>query len=808
MEAILQDLRFSLRSLAKSPGFTAVAVFTLMLGVGANSAIFTLVNAVLLRPLPYPHSERLMTVWNHMTDLGQTRVSEPELLDFSRGLDSFEGLAAWDVTDANLSGAGRAERAPVARATASLFSVLGVRPAAGRLFLADDGKPGRGKVVVLGYELWRRRFGGADVIGQPIRINDESYVVVGVASRGFQFPAEAQLWMPMLIDPAHLSIRGQRNLQVIGRLKAGVSVDQARARAVVVAHQIAEEYHYEPQRHWYIDIVPLHEQQVARVRRSLLVLQGAVVLVLLMACANVASLMLARAQMRRGEVSLRLALGAGQGRLVRQFLFDGWALGIAGGTVGLLLAAAAVRLLLAANPDQLPSAAGVSLDGGILAFTLVISLVAGLLVSLAAAFTAMRTGLTESLADTGVRSSRARGSRRFHGALVVCEVTLAVVLLIGAGLLLKNFVRLERIDPGFDPKGLLTVRLTLPDAKYHEGSEASAIFYRSLKEKLAAIPLVQSVGMAEHLPFGRTGVSGPFYPAPGSTGSLNLKESPECNWNWVMPGYFETLRVPLLRGRTFDATDRAGAQRVVIIDAYLAHAVYGDADPVGRNLKLPGDDSNPYLQIVGVVGYVRQQGLDAETRGQIYLPQAQDPVVSMFVALRTQADPSALTEAVRNAVASLDKDLPIYDAMTMQERIATSLGQRRFATLLMGLFAGLALLLAGVGIYSVMAYSVSQRRQELGIRMALGAAPGRLRGMVVGEGMRLVLIGLVLGLGAALALGRLLQSLLYEASARDTAIFVAAPAVLALIALVANYLPARRASTSDPVKALRGTAGF
>jgi putative ABC transport system permease protein len=806
MESLWHDLRLSLKALRKSPAFTAVSVLTLMLAVGANSAIFTLVNGVLLHPLPYANPERLMTIWNRTAQLGQMRVSEPELIDFSKGLHSFESMAAYTISDANLSGSDQPERVAVVKASACLLAMLGARPEAGRLLVPEEDQLGRDKVVMLSHDLWRRRFGGSrEIVGRPILINGESRLVVGVAPRGFQFPDKAELWTPLGIAPSHLHIRGQRNMQLIGKLKPGVSVAQARAEAEVATRQIAETYHYNPESHWSIEIVPLREQQVAKVRSSLLLLQGAVLLVLLIACANVACLMLARAQSRRGEASLRLALGAGHGRLLRQHLLDGLALGLAGGVLGLFLAAAAVRLLLAANPDQLPRFAEVSLDRGVVLFTLVIALLTGLLVSLAAALTAMHTRMTDALAETGSRAGGGGGARRFRGVLVVCEVALAVVLLIGAGLLLKNFLRIEQIDPGFDPNHLLTVRLTLPDATYHEGSPANGLFYELLHGKLKAIPQVQEVGMAEHLPFGHTGVSGPFFPAPGSAADSTATEGPESNWNWVSPTYFQAMRMPLIRGRFFTSADRPGAERVVIIDDYLARAVYAGLDPVGRRIRLPGGPDNPWLRIVGVVGYVRQEGLDTESRGQLYLPHAQDPVVAMSLALRTAVDPSFLTPAVRQAVRSLDKDLPIYDAMPMTARIAGSLGQRRFAALLMASFAGLALVLAAVGIYSVMAYTVSQRNQELGIRLALGAQPGRLRSMVVGEGMRLVLIGLAAGLFAAFALSRSMQSMLYEMSSRDLSIFVAAPALLAAVALAANYLPARRASGTDPIRALRGT---
>ncbi|HEV7786671.1 MAG TPA: ABC transporter permease, partial [Thermoanaerobaculia bacterium] len=499
--ALAQDLRFSLRTLRKSPAFTAVAVFTLMLGIGANSAIFSIVNAVLLRPLPYPAPERLMTIWNWTPDLGQMPVSQPELLDYAGGLRSFQAVAGVGVSDVNLSGSFESERVGLARISASLFPILGVRPVAGRTFLPEEDRAGRNREVVLGYDLWRRRFGGRlDVVGQSIRLDDVSHLVVGVAPRGFHFPGQADLWAPLGLDPATLNIRGQRDLQVVGRLKPGVTLEQARAEAGVLIHSLAAVHPEYAGGRWAIQVVPLREQQVARVRRSLLLLQGAVLLVLLMACANVASLLLARAQARRGEMALRLALGAGPGRVVRQFLFDGLSLGLAGGGLGLLLARDGVRLLLAADPEPLPSSGEIGLDVAVLLWTLAISLLSGLLVSLAAALPAVRTRLTEALADSELRASAGFGARRFRNVLMVIQITLAVVLLIGAGLLLKNFRHLERIAPGFDPNGLLTVRLTLPESRYGEGSAAAGIFYSTLQERLGAIPGVRSAGMAGHLP--------------------------------------------------------------------------------------------------------------------------------------------------------------------------------------------------------------------------------------------------------------------------------------------------------------------
>jgi putative ABC transport system permease protein len=805
MGSIWQDLRFSARTLLRSPSFTAIAVFTLMLGIGANSAIFTLLNAVLFRPLPYPHSERLMTLWNWTPDFGQMRLSEPEFLDFRNNLSLFESMGVVSVSDANLSGTDEPERVGRARLSASLFTAFGVRPVVGRTLLAEDDKVGAPSVVVLGYDLWRRRFGGSpDIVGKKILLNQESYTVIGVAPQGFQFPEKVEIWTPYVIDPANLSIRGQRSLQAIGKLKPGVTLAAAKAEAKSASRAITEIYPNYAKHQWEIQLIPLQEAQTAGVRRPLLILQGAVLLVLIMACANVASLLLARAQNRRGEMSLRLALGAGPWRLIRQFQFDGLLLSLAGGVLGIFLAKAGVKLLLAANPEQLPRSGDIGVDMGVVLWTVVISVVSGFLISLAAALPVMRIRLTEALADTGVRSSATAGARRFRNILVTCEVTLAVLLLIGGGLLLKNLRHLQSINPGFHPEGLLTVKLTLPDGAYKEGSPAVASFYNTLRERLRAIPQVESVGMVEHLPFGRSGLSGPFYPEPGSTWDKTLEEAPESNWNWVSPGYFETMKIPLLQGRFFDEHDRAEGERVVIIDEYLAKNVYKGLDPVGKRFRRPGTPGDPWFRIVGVAGYVKQEGLDAASRGQLYFAHEQEPVISEVAVLRTSAaNPAALVSAVRDAVRSIDKNQPIYDVKLMTERVSSSLGEQRFAALLMGLFAALAVLLTAVGIYSVMAYSVSQRIHELGIRMALGAQPSQLQSMVVSQGMLFVIIGLAIGLFAAFAASRLIQGMLFEISVRDPAIFLAAPVLVALVGLLASYLPARRASAADPLRALR-----
>jgi putative ABC transport system permease protein len=806
MDGSYLDLRHGLRTLSKNRGFAAVAVLTLMLGIGGTSAIFSVVETLLLRPLPYPQPERLVTVWNSIPELGFDRleVSEPELIDYSRGFTVFQDLAAISPFDANLAGGDEPERIPAAQVSASFFRVLGVAPRLGRGFAGGEDRKGRHRVAVLGDGLWRRRFGAdPSLVGKAVTLNAEPYVVVGVAPRGFEFPERTQLWVPLPLDLAHLGERGAHSLDLIARLSPGVTLTQAQAQAAGMIHNLQAQSpkDYSARHPWSLKLVPLQEQLVGQARRPLLVLSAAVALVLLIACTNVANLILARTQARGGEITLRVALGAGRARLVRQFLMEAMLLALAGGALGLLLARWGLAALLAISPAQVPRAAEIDLDWRIVLFAFAVSLLTGLLLSLVAAFPASRVQLAQALNQGGVRTGGGLGARRFRGFLVVFEMAAAIVLLLAAGLVIKNFLALQRTDPGFDPSGLLTASIALPEARYGEGRPAVGAFYEALHERLARLPGVRSVGMAEHLPMGSTGLSGPFHVAgrdAGRAGGL----APESDWNWANPEYFPTMRIPLLAGRNFTRFDRLGAPGVVIVDANVAHGVWPGEDPIGKRIRLAGGDQNPWLTVVGVVGHVRQGGLDAATRGEVYMPQAQQLPVAMYVAVRA-ADPAALAPALRQAVRDVDRDQAVAEVLTMRERIAGSLAPRLFSTLLLAVFSLLALALAAVGIYSVTAWAVAQRTREIGIRVALGAEPAAVLRLVVGRGMRLVLIGLAIGWLVALAASHVVAALLYQTSPRDPIVFAAVPLLLAGVALLANYLPARRATAVDPAIALR-----
>lgn len=805
MEALLKDLRYNARTLLRSPGYTAAAVLTLMLGIGATGAIFSLADAVLVRPLPYPEPERLVMVWNTAPEAGFDRLhlSEPELLDYIRGLQGLEHLSGFSSFDANLSGTGEPERIAATRASASLLSALGVRPVLGRVFLPEEDRPGRDKVAILGHGLWQRRFGSdAGIVGRTILLNAESYTVVGVAPPGFDFPEESDLWVPLGLDPAQPEIRGARSLRAVARLEQGVTLEEARAEASLVARRLQEQYpdEYPADSGWNVLLVSLHEQQVGEVRTAVLVLFAAVGLVLLIACVNVTNLSLARLQARHQEVTIRTALGAGRKRLLGQFLTEGLLLGLVGGALGLLLASWGLRALVLIAPEGVPRLDEVELDLRALLFMAAASLLSGLVVSLVPALRASRTRLNEALKDGG-RAGGGPSRWRFQRFLVAFEVAMAAVLLISSGLLIKNFVRLQQSDPGFNPNGLLTLEIALPESRYSDGARIAA-FYGELRERLGKLPGVESVGMAQHLPLGRTGLSGPFHvegrdPDHGGVG-------PESHWNWADPGYFQTLGIPLLKGRGFTPQDRDGSLPVVVVDQRLAEKVWPGEDPLGKRIRLFGSDSNPWLAVVGVVGHIQQSGLDASALGQLYLPHAQEPAVSrMYVALRTSSDPAALVPMVRREVLAVDPDQPVDDVLVMTDRISESLSSRRFAMFLLSLFAAIALVLAAVGIYGVMAYSVTQRNREIGVRVALGAQPSDVRRLVIGQGMLLAAIGLAVGLPLAFAATRLLESLLYQVSARDPLVFGVVPVLLASVALLANYLPARRATGVDPIIALR-----
>ncbi len=804
METLWQDLKYGVRMLLKQPGFTAVAMLTLALGIGANTAIFTVIDAALLRGLPYQSPERLYHLWETtpQQEYPQREASYPDFQDWQKN-QAFEGMAAYTGGGAILTGRGEPERLFAPAATANFFSVLGVEPAIGRTFRPGDDTPGAEKVVVLTYGLWQRMFGGdQDILGKPLTINGSSYTVAGVLPASFQFALRpADLWLPYQPTEAQLARRYMHGTNVIARLKSGASAQQAQSEMSVIASRIERE-HNESHAGTHIRLVPLHEQVVGQVKPVLLLVSGAVGFVLLIACANVASLLLTRSLSRQKEVAIRAALGASRWRMVRQLLTESVLLSLAGGAAGLLMAYWGVDALIAALPENqlnaMPFLKSLQVDAGVLAFTGGLSLLTGIVFGLVPALQSSKLDLHGALKEGG-RISGGTVRHRLSGALVATEIALAVVLLVGGGLLIKSLVRLLQVNVGFDPQNVLTMTLALPANKYSEPIRR-VNFHEQLRERLESLPGVRAVGTVNILPLilgntTRFNVEGDPTPPPG--------QEIEANFRVTSVNYFQTLGVPLIRGRGFDDRDMTGAPTVVIINQRLADRVFAGRDPIGRRLSYTATNSTPDL-IIGVVGDVKVTGLDDAIRPVLYYPYRQNPQLNASLVVRAGADPATLVSAIRREGRALEPDLALFNVRTMEEMITDSPAAflRRFPAFLIGIFASVALLLASVGIYGVISYSVNQQTHDIGVRMALGArAPDILR-MVLKQGLILTLVGLACGVLAALALARLLGNLLYEVNSYDPSIFALVLATLILVAFLACYVPARRATRVDPMVAL------
>jgi len=796
-----QDLRYGARSLRKNPGFTAIAVITLALGIGANTAIFSVVNGVLLRPLPYPEPDRLVMVYGFSLQAAQEKspLCAADFLDLKSQNDVFESVAGFSSNRFNYTGGESPEQIEGAWVTADFFSTLGVQPALGRAFLPEEDLPKTPQTVVIGDGFWRRHLGSnPNVIDQQITLNARAFTIIGVMAPGFLFPEkETELWAAERLAPTR---RGPYYIWVLGRLSPGATLERAQSEMDMIARRVQDQIK-SPTRDWTWSSISLAERIVGKIRPALLVLLAAVFFVLLIACANIANLLLARATAREKEMSVRIALGASRARLLRQLLTESLLLAAVGATAGLPLAIWGVHLLVALSPADFPRLQEVSIDGGVFVFTLLAAVVCGLIFGLAPALQSSRINLNESLKEGG-RGADGSGRRRLRSALVVTEIAFSLMLLVGAGLMVKSFMKLQSVNPGFKPNHILTMHLTLPRARY-DSNEKINNYNRQLIERVTAVRGVEAAGLSISLPPDNLDVSDNFSiegkPRPSGSSELSVPIV------FTSPEYFTALGVPLLQGRGFNATDKEGSPLVVIINQTLAERYFPGESPIGKRLKIGGAERprNPWMEIVGVVGDVKYSGLDAQPEPAYYIPLAQNVWGAAYLVVRASVNPTGLTPAIREQIWELDKDIPIANLATMDQLLAESVAQPRFRTLLLGIFAALALVLASVGIYGVISYSATQRTHEIGIRMALGAQARDVMTLVIRQGLILALIGVAIGLAASFALTRLMESLLFEVSTTDQATFAGVAALLVAVAMLACWIPARRASRVDPMTALR-----
>jgi len=808
---MFQDLRYGLRLLLKTPVFTFIAVLTLALGIGANTTIFSVANAVWLRPLPYPEADQLALVWHRNTKReGNFELTPAGYLDLRRQSKSFERIAAFVSHDFNLTGAGEPERLRGQQVSAALFPLLKAQPIAGRVFTEAEDRDGAPRVVILSHALWQRRFGAqANVIGQTITLDDHGYTVVGVMPPGFDFPEKgAELWAPMAFGASAASARTSFFLRAIARLKPGVTLAAAQSELNVIAQNLAQAYP-ESNTDLGFSAVSLQEHMVSGFKQALFVLLGAVAFVLAIACANVANLLLARVAGREKELAVRAALGAGRRRLIRQLLTESALLALCGGALGLLLAMWGVKALKLINsagpagPGVIARLDEVGLDWRVLGFTLGVSCLTGVFFGLAPALQISRPDLQRTLKESG-RGFAGAGGHRLRGLLVIAEIALSLVLLVGAGLLIRSFIRLQNVDPGFNPEGLLTLRVEISDDKARDQARV-ANFYQQVIDRAQALPGVEAAGVVTATPI----------VTPGIRSYIIIEDKPDpppgqpqlANNRVVSPDYFRTLGVPLLTGRLLSAQDNAQAPPAVVINQALARRYWGDENPVGKRFTFGSRRANTrWLTVVGVVGDIRQAGLNADSLPELYTPLTQEHqrwARPRVLFIRTTGDPLSLVAAVKAEIWAVDKDQTVYGVRTMEEIVAGSLAPRRFNLLLLGLFAAIALALAGVGIYGVISYAVSQRTREIGVRVALGAGRRDILKLIVGQGLALTLGGVAIGLVASFALTRWMASLLFGVSASDPLTFASVALLLTLVALLACYFPARKAMKVDPMAALR-----
>ncbi|HYP26690.1 MAG TPA: ABC transporter permease [Blastocatellia bacterium] len=800
MESFLKDLRYGIRMLLKKPGFTLVAVLTLAIGIGANTAIFSVIDAILIRPLPFPDSDRMVLAYTKTSRVPQQFVSYPDFQDWREQSRSFEQMSAFATQSVNLTGEDEPARVRGGFVSENFLRLVGVEPEAGRGFLPGEDLPGAERVVVVNHELWQARYGGdPSFVGRKLTLNGEVFTVAGVMPRGFRFPLdEVEVWIPFS-NYLNLSMdRKTPTTGVVGRLKSGVSLEQARAELDTIASALSAKYP-DTNADRGVYIARLQEVLVEGIRPALLILLGAVGLVLLIACANVGNLLLARTVGRQKEIAVRSAVGATRARIARQFLTETMLLSAVGGAAGLLVGLWGLDLLTAISPASLiPDPAMIELNGTVLGFTTGISLLTGLAFGLAPAIRFSRPNLVESLNEGGRSSGENLNNSRVRKALVVSQVALAMVVLIASGLTVRSLIKVLKVDPGFNPSNLLTMEYRIPRTKYPEAAHQWN-FHKQVVERVKSLPGVRSASVVLALPFSGNAGSTEFVlpdraePAPGSELRSQMNRADK--------DFFETMGIPLLKGRAFTDQDDAASPPVVVINQTMARQFWPDDDPLGKQVRL--SDPKITATVIGVVGDVKQGELDDKSVPQIYAAYSQAPFIFATLVVRTDSDPMNMAGAVRGSVWSVDKDQPVWKVRTQQSLLDGSVGQRRFVATLLGLFSGIALLLAAVGVYGVITYSVNQRTHEIGIRMALGARPAAILGMVMRQGMLMIFAGLAIGLAASFLLTRYLSSLLFAVSPTDATTFAGIAGLLALVALFACYIPARRATRVDPIMALK-----
>jgi len=799
MDSLVKDIRYGFRGLLKRPGFTAIALVALALGIGANTAIFSLVNAVVIRPLPFPEPDRLVWVWGNIRNDGsRASVAPADFLDYRSQNKTFEQFAA-SITipiSVNLTGSGDPERLVASAVTGNYFDTFGVAPALGRGFSIENEKTGSDQVTVLSHTFWQKHFAGdPQIVNKTIILDSKPYQVIGVMSAGLSLPQEAELWLPLNFD-AHPEMKQRKAhfLRPIGRLKAGVSLAQAKADTDQIAAQLEQQFP-DSNTGWNLRLVSLREELVGGSRTTLFILFGAVGFVLLIACANVANLLLVRAAARQKEIALRTALGASRLRIVRQMLTESLLLSLLGGAFGALLAVWGVQLLVSLSEDSLPRTVNVNIDATVLGFTLLISIATGLLFGLAPAFRTARVNLIDSLKD-GARGSEGTLRNRTRSLLVVFESAVAVVLLIGAGLLVRSLIALQKVNPGFDANNVLTLRVDLPQKKY-EGKGKAASFFEQLETHIGSLPGVQSVGLITELPLSGQPNDIPF--TVEGRPPVFPDQAYDADFRRVNQNYFAALHIPLLRGRNFTEQEVRQSDKVTIVSQQLVDTVFPNEDPLGK--RLVTEIGNQTFEIIGVVGDIRHRSLDEKPFDAMYFPSRDTGWMNLVI--RTQGDPLSIVGAVRKEMLALDPDQPIAAVKKMSDWVDSSVAEPRYRTTLLGMFAALAMVLAAMGIYGVMSYSVAQRTHEIGVRMALGARQRDVLKLLVRQGMLLTLVGVGLGLLGAFALTRVMASLLFEVTAKDPFTFAIVAALLIAVAFVACFIPARRATKVDPLVALR-----